>query len=201
MVALYKATQASAYLTEASNIHNAIMSRFVNAQTGAIYEPLCETKTDCKSPQGFTWALYKGLVDYYDLADASAKSQISNAVGNSAKLIAAAQCDESWFCMRTLSVGTKFTMNNGTNVRDQIESMEIINALAVVNGFVAPSNIQVAPSKGTTVGTGAGATVSAVPPGTKNSGMKMPGSVTGFIGSLTLRLEVLVAFTMAGLIL
>ncbi|KAJ3062085.1 hypothetical protein HDU99_005339 [Rhizoclosmatium hyalinum] len=66
-------------------------------------------------------------------------------------------CNNDWYCIRDLPAGSDHTMTNGTNPRDQYETVSILNALAIINGAVPISRGQTvsptAPTGSTSGGT------------------------------------------------
>ncbi|KAI8828284.1 glycosyl hydrolase family 76-domain-containing protein [Chytriomyces cf. hyalinus JEL632] len=100
-------------------------------------EPSCAGTTCQKSAHGYSWAVYRGLGNLFAYSpDAAVKSSVSSIIRASAAKNFAG-CDSNWYCIRNMPVGTGFTLQNGTNVRDQFETVAILNALSVVNGGAA----------------------------------------------------------------
>ncbi|ORY29264.1 hypothetical protein BCR33DRAFT_578611 [Rhizoclosmatium globosum] len=132
---MYIATKDTKYLTEAHNIFASIKRQFV-VNDVLSFEPSCAAGANCKSPTGYYWAIYKGL---FHLSLATPDAVVQNSVASVIRTSATANfrgCNSNWNCMRNLGVGTGFTLRDGTNVRDQFETVAILNALAVINGVV-----------------------------------------------------------------
>ncbi|ORY29227.1 Six-hairpin glycosidase [Rhizoclosmatium globosum] len=129
---MYVLTNDATYLTEAHNVFAAVKRQFVDPTTQTLsIEPL---RPVGKDPSGYSFTVYRGLADLYLASnDDSIKSQIATILRASAtanfKL-----CDSNWYCMRSMPVGTQFTLLNGTNVRDQFETVSILNSLSVMLG-------------------------------------------------------------------
>ncbi|KAJ3074609.1 hydrolase 76 protein [Podochytrium sp. JEL0797] len=143
---MYQQTKNQTYLTEAQHIFAAVQRQFVTASTNVLdIEPSCSgANSTCKSPTGYHFAIYKGLANLYKATtDSSVQAQIAAVVQSSAK-VNFQGCDSNWYCIRDLPKGTGFTLENGTNPRDQFETMAILNSLAVING----ASVTVAPSGG-----------------------------------------------------
>ncbi|KAI8619131.1 glycosyl hydrolase family 76-domain-containing protein [Chytriomyces sp. MP71] len=129
-VTMYKATSDPHYLTEATNLYNSILRQFVSYNVISI-EPSCDATGACKTPNGFWWSLYKGLSAFYSAAsDLSLKSSIATVLRASA-LKNIQLCNAQWYCMRYLPNGD-FKLPDGTNVRDQFETVALLNALAFI---------------------------------------------------------------------
>ncbi|KAJ3009664.1 UNVERIFIED_CONTAM: hypothetical protein HDU68_002557, partial [Siphonaria sp. JEL0065] len=78
-----------------------------------------------------------GLGQYYvSTTDESVRSQIATILRASGASNFKG-CDSNWYCIRNLPVGSGMTMQNGTNPRDQFETVSILNSLAVINGAKA----------------------------------------------------------------
>ncbi|KAI8617399.1 glycosyl hydrolase family 76-domain-containing protein [Chytriomyces sp. MP71] len=131
--AMYRKTQDSSYQTEGNNVYNAIVRQFVASDKTLSIEPTCPTK-GCKDPNAYKWPLYRGIADWHDVTtDAGIKSSIEEVMRATATANFAG-CDSSWYCIRNLPAATSFTLQNGTNPRDQFETMAILNSLAIING-------------------------------------------------------------------
>ncbi|KAI8617390.1 glycosyl hydrolase family 76-domain-containing protein [Chytriomyces sp. MP71] len=135
---MYKATNDAHYITEAHKLFVSIKKQFVDPTNGTLsIEPSCQARA-CRSPSGYSWPLYKGLADLYAYSnDASVKASVADVMGKTGAANFAG-CDANWYCIRNLPAGTQFTLQNGTNVRDQFETVSILNALAVINGAPVP---------------------------------------------------------------
>ncbi|KAJ3329617.1 hydrolase 76 protein [Blyttiomyces sp. JEL0837] len=140
LVNFYTATKDPFYLNEAQNHFAYIMQTFINPQTGAFYDPTCYQNggnTLCKSPSGYTWPLYRAVGFLYRATtDNQLKKDIVDAMTATANEVFQ-HCDSKWNCIRTFTgndIG-KYMFENGTNPRDQIEVMEILNSFMAINGF------------------------------------------------------------------
>ncbi|KAI9329471.1 glycosyl hydrolase family 76-domain-containing protein [Obelidium mucronatum] len=142
LAVMYQATKTQTYLDEAHKVFAAVRTYFVTASTNVLdIEPSCAAGVNCKSPTGYYWAIYKGFANLYvATTDNAIKSSIAKIVQSSA-LVNFKGCDSNWYCIRNLPVGTGFTMQNGTNPRDQFETVAILNTLAIING--APPTLAV----------------------------------------------------------
>ncbi|KAJ3014502.1 UNVERIFIED_CONTAM: hydrolase 76 protein [Siphonaria sp. JEL0065] len=169
LAVMYQATKTQSYLDEAHKIFAAVQSNFVTAATSVLdIEPSCVAGVNCKSPTGYNWAIYKGFSNLYvATTDNSIKSSIAKIVQSSAK-VNFQRCDSNWYCIRNLPVGSGFTLQNGTNPRDQFETVSILNALAIING--APP---------TRASPGGGSTTT-----TKSAAFSIVSAMTGFIASV-----------------
>ncbi|KAJ3139121.1 hydrolase 76 protein, partial [Physocladia obscura] len=132
---MYEATNDGTYLTEATNIFNGFVTQFVNSTDNTYsIEPDCPPSTCPKSPSGYNFPGYRALVTLFNAtSDSTVRSQISTILTASA----AANfqlCDSNWYCIRNLPAGTEFALENGTNIRDQFETVAILNALTVIVG-------------------------------------------------------------------
>ncbi|KAI9326289.1 glycosyl hydrolase family 76-domain-containing protein [Zopfochytrium polystomum] len=138
LTVFHQTTGNLSYLTEATSHVTYALSAFVNASNSVIWDPACDYNggnTICKEPSGYPWALYRGLGTYYRAAaaagvDAAGRRRIEEVMRATAKVVLG-RCDERWYCIRDLNpVPKQYTFPNGTNPRDQIEAMEILNTLA-----------------------------------------------------------------------
>ncbi|KAJ3087308.1 hypothetical protein HK100_008402, partial [Physocladia obscura] len=82
-------------------------------------------------------------------------------------------CDLNWYCIRDLTAGTNYALLNGTNPRDQFETVSILNALAVMAGASASPNVE----KNIKVTTTAATTSS----WSSNSNFPMVGAIIGAV--------------------
>ncbi|ORY29259.1 hypothetical protein BCR33DRAFT_857774 [Rhizoclosmatium globosum] len=135
---MYQATNDQNYLDEAHKIFKAVQRLFVDPATNILNrEPSCPdgTTASCgKSPSGYSFPVYKGLATLYATStDNSVKASIATILQATAK-VNFQGCDSNWYCIRNLPKDTEFTMQNGTNPRDQFETVSLLNALAVING-------------------------------------------------------------------
>ncbi|KAI8611509.1 glycosyl hydrolase family 76-domain-containing protein [Chytriomyces sp. MP71] len=131
---LYTKTKDPKYLTEAMGFFGTVQSQFV--QNGIIVEPTCTAQPGfCKNPGGYTWALYQSLPDLHAAtSDPATKTAIETMLRASASANFQG-CGADWNCIRTLNpVPSQYTFTNGTNPRDQFETVYLLNALAKVNG-------------------------------------------------------------------
>ncbi|KAJ3263889.1 hydrolase 76 protein [Chytriomyces hyalinus] len=134
---MYQSTKNTAYINDAHKLFDAIKRQFVDSNSILSIEPSCAGTTCQKSPHGYSWAVYRGLGNLFAYSpDAAVKSSVSSIIRASAAKNFAG-CDSNWYCIRNMPVGTGFTLQNGTNVRDQFETVAILNALSVVNGGAA----------------------------------------------------------------
>ncbi|KAJ3353562.1 hydrolase 76 protein [Entophlyctis luteolus] len=124
---LYNATKDATYLTEAHKHWDHVNSYFTN--NNVLYDANIS-----KSPSGYLWAVYKGLADLYTMTtNSTVKSQIQTVMTASANANFQ-MCNSQWYCIRNLDPSTDFTLLNGTNVRDQFETVAILNSLAIITG-------------------------------------------------------------------
>ncbi|KAI8849480.1 glycosyl hydrolase family 76-domain-containing protein [Chytridium lagenaria] len=149
----YNTTKDETYLNEAHRHFNAFHGYFID-KDGSIYEPLCLLDgfrdRECnKDPEGFSWSVYRGLPLLYAVTpNMTVKNMIQSAVEATA-LKNFKQCpgtNADWNCVRTLDpVPKEYTFPNGTNPRDQVETMELLAALAIIQGFkpVVPPPVSV----------------------------------------------------------
>ncbi|KAJ3029194.1 UNVERIFIED_CONTAM: hydrolase 76 protein [Siphonaria sp. JEL0065] len=139
---LYSKTKTSSYMTESHALFTRLQSRFVSPTTNILYDPNCTPAGSCKSPTGFLWPVYKSLADLHSITpDNKIKSSIATILRASGQSNFES-CNSDWNCVRTLAPGTPGMFPNGTNPRDQIETMAILNSLARVNGAVLVSATQ-----------------------------------------------------------
>ncbi|KAI9362964.1 glycosyl hydrolase family 76-domain-containing protein [Zopfochytrium polystomum] len=164
LLSLYATTKNQTYMSEASKHVSYTLSKFVNPSTGAIWDPSCDYNggnTYCKSPSGYAWPLYRAFGRYYvQGSDNDLRTKILSAMRATANENFK-NCDSTWNCIRTLnpgetersvidethlliskSVPSQYTFPNGTNPRDQIETMEIINALSEMTGYKPLTTVQ-----------------------------------------------------------
>ncbi|KAJ3014194.1 UNVERIFIED_CONTAM: hydrolase 76 protein [Siphonaria sp. JEL0065] len=136
---LHKATGNPTYLTEAHAHFSHVQSFFVNNATGVLYDPQGGDKT----PTGFLWSLYRALATLYTI---TTNTDVKTRIATVLRMSAAANfqtCTYEWNCITKLSpVPAKYTLPDGTNVRAQMESVAILNALAVVNGAPLEKDVQ-----------------------------------------------------------
>ncbi|KAJ3233489.1 hydrolase 76 protein [Chytriomyces hyalinus] len=126
LASLYKSTRETRYLDEAHKHFNHIVINFLQSN------PICGGGSDCKDPTGFLWPVYKALAVLYSVTpDATIKSQIVSIMQTSSNFVFRT-CNENWNCMRALDPNTDYTLSDGTNVRDQFETVAILLALAVM---------------------------------------------------------------------
>ncbi|KAJ3074612.1 hydrolase 76 protein [Podochytrium sp. JEL0797] len=144
---LFQKTKTAAYLTEAHNLYHQLSTNFV--KNGILYDPGCAAAGACKSPTGFLWPVYKSLADLYGITtDATVQASITQVMQASATANFQG-CNANWNCIRTLAPGTPYTYPNGTNPRDQFETVSILNNLARINGAaVIPATQSVTPNTG-----------------------------------------------------
>ncbi|KAJ3126234.1 hydrolase 76 protein [Physocladia obscura] len=127
---MYKNTGDTTYLTAAHNHFNHIQSYFT--ENNVLYDPNLTSAN--KDPSGYLWAVYKGLAILHSVTtDSTVKSDIETIMYASATANFQ-KCNSEWYCIRNLAVGTTATMSNGTNPRDQFETVAILNALSVMAG-------------------------------------------------------------------
>ncbi|KAJ3239801.1 hydrolase 76 protein [Chytriomyces hyalinus] len=127
---MYKTTQTQKYLDEANKHLLHISSAFT--RNSILYDPQCDVEK-CKQPTGFLWAVYKSFGLFYEIASADNKAQILSIMQASANDVFK-NCDSDWNCIRQLSADTDFTLWDGTNVRDQFETVAMLNSLAIMSG-------------------------------------------------------------------
>ncbi|KAI9330730.1 glycosyl hydrolase family 76-domain-containing protein [Obelidium mucronatum] len=138
---IYRYTKDSYYLQEAHKHWGHVYSYYTRANV--LVDPFCLIPGNCKTPSGFMWGVYKGLGDLYLVStDSTVKSQIATVMQASAAANIQATCNTDWYCIRNLPPGTDHTMTNGTNPRDQFETVAILNALAQINGASTTSRGQ-----------------------------------------------------------
>ncbi|KAI9329444.1 glycosyl hydrolase family 76-domain-containing protein [Obelidium mucronatum] len=139
LAVMYKATNNAEYLTEAHNHFNHVASFFVNNATGVLYDPQAG---EDKTPSGFLWSLYRALATLYTVTpDENVKTQIATILRTSATANFKT-CTSDWNCITKVSpVPAKYTLPDGSNVRAQMETVAILNALAVVNGVTVEKNV------------------------------------------------------------
>ncbi|KAJ3240675.1 hydrolase 76 protein [Chytriomyces hyalinus] len=167
---LYKKTQDPKYITDAHVAFAKVQSHFV--QNGVIADPVCTASAGaCKSPAAYSWALIQSLPDLHAVTpDAEVKSSIETILRTSAAANFQG-CNQDWNCIRTLNpVPEKYTFPNGTNPRDQFETMFFLNALARING---DSKIITQTQK---IGTGGDSTASTAGPQKSESSSQSPGA-------------------------
>ncbi|KAJ3113452.1 hydrolase 76 protein [Phlyctochytrium bullatum] len=192
---LYNVTQNATYLEEAQKLLDAALATFVDS-SNIIYDPICRlpAQTICrKNPGGYTWALFRGLAEMYTITpNTTAKARIEAALEGTA-LDNGKNCPGTaadWNCIRTLDpVPKEYTFPNGTNPRDQIETMEILTSLGIVKGFAAaPVNNSSSTSTPTTtsaVVTGSPASATGAAPTTKSgAGRRGDGAVWAVMAGL-----------------
>ncbi|KAJ3236241.1 hydrolase 76 protein [Chytriomyces hyalinus] len=120
---LYKTTRETRYLDEAHKHFNHIVTNFL--QSNILTDPICGADSDCKDPTGFLWPVYKALAVLYTVTpDANIKSQIVSIMQTSSNFVFRT-CNENWNY-------TDYTLSDGTNVRDQFETVAMLLALAVM---------------------------------------------------------------------
>ncbi|TPX48895.1 hypothetical protein CcCBS67573_g10185 [Chytriomyces confervae] len=130
LASLYKTTRETRYLDEAHKHFNHIVTNFL--QSNILTDPICGPDSDCKDPTGFLWPVYKALAVLYTVTpDANIKSQIVSIMQTSSNFVFRT-CNENWNCMRALNPSTDYTLSDGTNVRDQFETVAMLLALAVM---------------------------------------------------------------------
>ncbi|KAJ3074608.1 hydrolase 76 protein [Podochytrium sp. JEL0797] len=135
---MYNATKDATYLTEAHNVFSAVQKQFVDANQIISIEPSCVANpASCKSPSGYFWSIYKGLADLYQFSNDAAVQASIAAIMRASAVQNFKGCDSNWYCIRNLAPGTSFTLQNGTNPRDQFETIAILNSLARINGASA----------------------------------------------------------------
>ncbi|KAJ3166564.1 hydrolase 76 protein [Irineochytrium annulatum] len=150
LAVLYNSTGKATYMSEAQMLTQTALAKFVDPASGALYEPTCGQfggNFNCKDPAGYTWALFRGLAVMYQITtNTTLQAQIKTVVQTSATQMATRCTSADWNCIRTMNpVPSQYTYPNGTNPRDQIETMEILNSLALINGYTAKVEIQTAP--------------------------------------------------------
>ncbi|KAI8847392.1 glycosyl hydrolase family 76-domain-containing protein [Chytridium lagenaria] len=109
-------------------------SRIINE----VWEPLCEADGfPCKkTPGGYSWSVFRAFSHMCRLLPlpSRVRSRIETIVETSATAMAS-RCKDDWNCVRDISpVPREYTFPNGTNPRDQIEAVGILDALAAVRG-------------------------------------------------------------------
>ncbi|KAJ3381364.1 hydrolase 76 protein [Entophlyctis sp. JEL0112] len=132
---LYKTTKDTTYLDEAHKHWARINSYFTN--NSVLYDPGVT-----ESPSGYLWSVYKGIADLYSVTtDSTVQSEIL-AVMKASALNNFQMCNSAWYCIRDLDSSTDHTLSNGTNVRDQFETVAILNALAIITGATTATHTQ-----------------------------------------------------------
>ncbi|KAJ3199567.1 hydrolase 76 protein [Entophlyctis luteolus] len=141
---LYNATKDTSYLTEAHKHWARVNSYFTN--NNVLYDA-----NITKTPSGYLWAVYKGLADLYSVTtDSNVKSEIQTVMAASANANFQ-MCNSQWYCIRDLDPSTDYTLLNGTNVRDQFETVAILNSLAIISGASSTTRAQVTTKSGDAV--------------------------------------------------
>ncbi|KAJ3118352.1 hydrolase 76 protein [Phlyctochytrium bullatum] len=199
MALWYNLTKEQRYLDEAQKLFEASYANFVD-ENRIIHDPICRMteQTVCtKTPGGFTWALFRGLAEFYTITpNATARALIEGAIEATA-LDNAKNCpgtNANWNCIRTLNpIPSMYTLPNGTNPRDQIETMEILTTLGIVRGFKPLENKAAAPPPTTGPGSNANpatptkATATATPKSAAASfGAHAASSIAAVLGALGL---------------
>ncbi|KAJ3391727.1 hydrolase 76 protein [Entophlyctis sp. JEL0112] len=119
---LYKTTKDTSFLNEAHKHWARVYSYFT--ENSVLYDPGVT-----ESPSGYLWGVYKGIADLYSVTtDSSVQSQI---------------------VQLTRFEGTDHTLSNGTNVRDQFETVAILNSLAIITGATVVTHTQAVASPST----------------------------------------------------
>ncbi|KAI8619130.1 glycosyl hydrolase family 76-domain-containing protein [Chytriomyces sp. MP71] len=174
---IYNWLHSSNIISENYTVYDAAQAQFVDSDNVLSREPSCIADACDKAPTGYNWAVYKGLANLYAFTnDSNIRTEISTILRASAKKNFE-MCDDNWFCMRNFPAGTQFTLLNGTNPRDQFETIALLNALAVING--APPLVDGSASNGA-VGSGEGTDTSkAVNGSTVAQGLPASGSSAG----------------------
>ncbi|KAI9329459.1 hypothetical protein BDR26DRAFT_725081 [Obelidium mucronatum] len=184
---MYQSTNDIYYLSEAHEVFAAIQNQFTSSESINI-EPACQGGTPqdskkCPSPSGYYWPLYKGLTILYQ---ATFRSDIQNSIARLIQTSARtnfALCRPDWNCMRNMGPSFGNVLRDGTNVRDQFESVALLNALAALNNGPSATVMPTQTSAATrTADKGNGSGFSPVPP-------------TVYIGSAVIAALVLVIFT------
>ncbi|KAI8611527.1 glycosyl hydrolase family 76-domain-containing protein [Chytriomyces sp. MP71] len=153
MASMYRATKDTKYLTEGNALVGAVKRQFAAADNSLSIEPSCGASGCAKSPHGYSWPVYKGLAAFHAVAqDIGVKEDIAAMLRASGK-VNFKGCDTNWYCIRDMPPGTPFTMTNGTNPRDQFETVSLLNALAVVNGASLDMSGNTKPGDATVVAT------------------------------------------------
>ena len=77
---LYKATGTQSYLENAHSHAKYTLSKFVDSSTGIITDSNCKrAESNCKSPSGFEWHIYRGFAQLYkNTADSDIRDNYSS---------------------------------------------------------------------------------------------------------------------------
>ncbi|KAJ3416401.1 hydrolase 76 protein [Chytridiales sp. JEL 0842] len=149
---LFVSTKQQKYIDEAHQIFDFTMRQFVDPANNVIIEPVCVPggplqTIDCKIPNGFTLIFYKALGKFHAMTpDPARKKRIEDVIKASARANFETCPDKTnWNCVRQLSPVRDYMYENGTNPRDQFDTMELINALALINGAKTVQTIQTGP--------------------------------------------------------
>ncbi|KAI8834886.1 glycosyl hydrolase family 76-domain-containing protein [Chytridium lagenaria] len=135
LAVLYNITGEASYIDEAHAHFERAYSFFVD-EKNIIHDPICrQNYVDLcnKDPGGFAWALYRGFATLYTITpSATVRSKIEAA-------LEATLLEDIKKCPGTNAdwelFPKKYTFDNGTNPRDQVETMELLTALGVIRGF------------------------------------------------------------------
>ncbi|KAJ3014500.1 UNVERIFIED_CONTAM: hydrolase 76 protein [Siphonaria sp. JEL0065] len=137
---MYQATNDTTYLQEASNLFTSITKQFTSNNILNI-EPSCLGGASCNSPTGYFWSIYKGISDFYAVTPNKTVQATVVAILTASAINNFKGCDSNWYCIRNLQRGTAFTMLNGTNPRDQFETVALLNSLMVMTGSTVTATI------------------------------------------------------------
>ncbi|KAJ3077234.1 hydrolase 76 protein [Podochytrium sp. JEL0797] len=137
---MFQATNDPHYLNEAHNVFASIKSQFTDSNNVLNQEPSCLAGACTKSPTGYWWSVYKGLAQLHVATNNVSVQQSIEKIMRASAAVNFQNCGSDWNCMRILPVGTAFTLIDGTNQRDQFETVVILNSLAVINGAAGGLN-------------------------------------------------------------
>ncbi|KAI8833918.1 Six-hairpin glycosidase-like protein [Chytridium lagenaria] len=181
LAVFYNLTKDETYLDEAHKHFDAAHRFFVDS-AGIIHDPICrdpQYRSLCnKDPGGFTWAMYRGFAVLYTITpNVTVRNMIERSLENTL-LEDIKKCpgtNADWNCVRTLNpVPEKYTFPNGTNPRDQMETIELLTALSVVRGFKPIENNALPPAPA------APAPQATSPPGQRSGASSIP-MIMGYV--------------------
>ncbi|KAJ3109865.1 hydrolase 76 protein [Phlyctochytrium planicorne] len=183
---MYEATKDEKYYTQALGVFDTFQRIFVRNATSTpvsgktlavdeVWEPQCDVYAfPCKDPGGYTWAAFRGMTHMYRIfgsKNEAMKTRIRAIIEASVNGFIT-RCNDQWNCIRTLNpVPKQYTFPNGTNPRDQIEAVILLNSLAAVRDVWAVpfgSGSTPSPSSGGNKG-GSSASVENTTPTAKSS--------------------------------
>ncbi|KAI8615196.1 glycosyl hydrolase family 76-domain-containing protein [Chytriomyces sp. MP71] len=143
---LYKATNTKSYIDEA-HLHFAhIVKDF--SRNNVLFDWECDGG-GCKDPSGFLWPVYRSLAVLYTVTpDPGVQSEIKILMKASADVVFK-NCDANWNCIRHMDPSdpnVDYVLPDGSNIRDQFETVALLQGLAVISTFQPPAPPSPAPS-------------------------------------------------------